>query len=77
MNQKEVIIGKDGITPVMHQHTLTCLKSSKQFKADETLKCFVAEMDGKRFAVWDAHWSHHNKYEVFTEQELHENFNET
>lgn len=76
INQKEVIIGKDGITPVMHQHTLKCLQTTGTFTDGETVRCYVAEMDGKRFAVWDVDWHHHNKYEVFSEQDLHACFEE-
>lgn len=76
INQKEVIVTKDGITPVMRVHTLICTRDTKQFKKDETVKTYVAEMDNNRFAVWDSHWTHHNKYEVFSQEELHKTFNE-
>lgn len=76
INQKEVIITKDGITPVMRVHTLTCQKETKVFSEGSVNKVYVAEMDNNRFAVWDSHWGHHNKYEVFSENELHSTFNE-
>ncbi len=76
INATEVIVGKDGITPIMHQHNLTVQKSTKQFTEGETVKCYVGKYDGNRFAVWDCSWLHHNKYEVFTGEELHESFEE-
>lgn len=77
INKMEVIAGKDGILPIMHQHNLSVLKSTKQFTEGETLKCYVSKYANNRFAVWDAYWGHHNKYEVFSEEELHSTFNET
>ena len=76
INPKEVIIGKDGITPVMRQHTLKCVQTTGTFFDGKTTKCFVAEFTDGRFAVWDASHLHHNKYEVFTEQDLHACFEE-
>ena len=76
MYPKEVIVGKDGVTPVMHQHTLVCRQTTGTFTDGETVKCFVAEYENKRFAVWDADFHHHNKYEVFSEEDLHACFDE-
>ena len=77
INSTQVIVGKDGFTPVMHQHNLKCLQSTRKFTEGENLKCYVAKYADSRFAVWDASWLHHNKYEVFTERELHEVFEES
>lgn len=76
MNTPEVVVTKGEIIPIMHQHQLTVTKQSKQFTLGESLKCFVAKYSNGRFAVWDCSWLHHNKYEVFSEAELHETFSE-
>lgn len=73
----ETIVTKGEVLPIMHQHNLTCIKSTKQFTEGETIKCYVAKYSNNRFAVWDCSWLHHNKYEVFNESELHDIFNES
>lgn len=76
INKMEVYIGKDGVTPVMYQHNLNVLKTTKPFIEGETIRCYVSKYSNGRFAVWDVDFHHHNKYKVFSEEELHATFNE-
>lgn len=72
----ETIVGKDGVTPVMHRHILKCNQTTGTFTDGETVTCFVAKFQDGRFAVWDVDFHHHNKYEVFKEEDLHACFEE-
>lgn len=77
IKNSETYVSNGQVVPIMHQHVLKCLKSSKQFNEGETVSCFISKYQNDRFAVWDASWLHHNKYEVFSKDELHETFEES
>lgn len=61
----------------MPVHLLKAKIDTQSFKKDEEAKCFISTMSDGRFAVTDANFSNFTKhYEVFTEKELHEFFDE-
>lgn len=70
-------MAKDGsYSPTMWRHVLDVLKDAGEFISGEQVTCFITEYDNKRFAVWDVDFHFHNKYKVFSEEELHATFNE-
>lgn len=61
----------------MPVHTLTANTPTKCFRLGERADCFIVKMDNNRFAVTDADFKGVTPhYEVFTENELHDTFNE-
>lgn len=73
-----VSFAKVGDNPIMPVHQLKAKADTRQFKKDDEAKCFISKMSDGRFAVTDANFKNFTKYyEVFTEKELHESFDET
>lgn len=77
INQKEGSQGKEGFLPTMWTHILKVKKDATPFQEGETVTCYIAEYDNKRFAVWDFSYQHHNKYKVFSFDELNDTFDES
>jgi hypothetical protein len=68
----------NGSAPVMPRHFLEATKDTRSFKKGETDTCFITLMSCGRYSVMTAIFAGHTKhYEVFTEKELHESFNES
>jgi hypothetical protein len=67
--------------PVMPMHQLTVKAKSKVFNIGESVSCYVQKLknawdpEENKFGVFPTRWSDY-RYEVFTEQELHETFDE-
>lgn len=77
INKKDGGMAKDGtFSPVMWRHVLDVIATIGPFVEGERVTCYVAEYNDNRFAVWDVDFRHHNKYKVFSENELHATFNE-
>lgn len=77
LRSKEIITTKEGPVPIMHPHLLRVKKAAPSFEVGKEIKCFVAEYDNKRFAVFTASFVRVDNYHVFgSEQELHDHFDE-
>lgn len=69
--------GKGNKFPVMPRHMLTAKVKTKTFVKGETAECFIAKMQDGRYEVFDANFGRNTAHmEVFTEQELHDCFDE-
>ena len=71
-------IDKDGrILPVMPVHRITAKRNTKTFSAGQTSDVFITRMTDGRLSVFDASFKNTQKhYEVFTEEDLHDSFDE-
>lgn len=77
LKSKEVMTTKEGPLPVMHPHLLRVTKQAPTFPIGKEIKCFIAEYDNKRYAVFTASFMRVDNYHVFdSEQELHDHFEE-
>lgn len=77
MGSKEIITTKEGPVPIMHPHLLRVKKEAPSFEVGKEIKCFIAEYDNRRFAVFTASFVRVDNYHVFdSEQELHDHFDE-
>lgn len=77
LRSKEVITTKEGPVPVMHPHLLKVLKPAPTFPQGKEIKCFIAEYDNKRYAVFTASFVRVDNYHVFESlDELNEHFEE-
>jgi hypothetical protein len=71
-----IIYAKVGEVPIMPVHQLTAKKDSRHFKDGEHVACYLFKMTDGRFAVSNASFRTITHYEVFTEKELHDTFDE-
>ena len=78
LHTPQATIGKNGeIAPVMPRHRLTAKKKTRTFEEGEVENCFIAKMSDGRYQVFDAVFAGPTKHhEVFTEQDLHDSFEE-
>lgn len=73
----QTINTKEGLTPVMHKHSLLVLKTIKEFEEGQTVLCYIARYDNNRYCVFTASFIRIDHYHVFeSEKELHEHFEE-
>lgn len=77
LHKPEMITNGKDAAPVMYKHQLQATKKTKTFEKDEIASCYIARMSDGRYAVMDANFLNYTKhYEVFTETDLDESFNE-
>lgn len=78
LHRPTATIGNNGeIAPVMPIHKLTAKKDTRTFTAGEQQDCYIAKMSDGRYQVFDATFINvTNHHECFTEQELHDSFDE-
>lgn len=68
---------KIGDYPVMPVHPLTAKKDTRAFKEGESVACYIFKMQDGRYGVSNATFKNITHYEVFTEAELHDSFDES
>lgn len=73
-NPKMNGLGPDAL-PIMPVHRLKAVKKTKTFEVDEIGECFITIMSDGRYSIMDADFLNYQKhYQVFTEKELHDSF---
>ena len=76
INPIQFTVANGMLTPKLHIHNLTCIKSAPTFDIGENLNCYITKYDSGRFAVFSTSGKN-TKYNVFeSEAELHEHFEE-